>query len=71
MEVSGQLHDSVALPPAERDPGSHWIRCWVGSRTDLDAVAKGKNSFQPLLGIEPRLSSLYFGQYSDWAASAP
>jgi hypothetical protein len=42
MEVSGQLHDPVALPPKERAPGTHWIGSWVGFRAGLDAVVKRK-----------------------------
>jgi len=42
MEVSGQLHDSSALPPTERAPGSHWIGGWVGPTALLDAVVKRK-----------------------------
>jgi hypothetical protein len=42
MEVSGQLHIPVALPPRERVPGTHWIGSWVGPRTILDVVVKRK-----------------------------
>jgi hypothetical protein len=38
MEVSGQLHAPAALPPRERDPGTHWIGGWVGPRAVLDTV---------------------------------
>jgi hypothetical protein len=38
MEVSGQLHAPVALPPGEKTPGTHWIEGWVGPRGGLDAV---------------------------------
>jgi hypothetical protein len=37
IEVSGQLHTPVALPPGERTPGTHWIRGRVGSKSGLDA----------------------------------
>jgi hypothetical protein len=30
------------LYPRERDPGTHWIGDWVGSRAVLDAVVKRK-----------------------------
>jgi hypothetical protein len=39
MEVSGQLHDSVALPSGGRASGTHWIG-WVGPRTGLDDVER-------------------------------
>jgi hypothetical protein len=42
MEVSGQLHVPAALPPRERDPGTHWIGERVGPRAALDAVVKRK-----------------------------
>jgi hypothetical protein len=42
MEVSGQLHASVALPPRERAPGTHWIGGWMGPRAGLDTVSKRK-----------------------------
>jgi hypothetical protein len=42
MEVSGQLHAPAALPPRERNPGTHWIGGWVGTRAVLDAVVKRK-----------------------------
>jgi hypothetical protein len=43
MEVSGQLHVPVALPPGKGAPVTHWIGGWVGSRADLDAMAKRKS----------------------------
>jgi hypothetical protein len=42
MEVSGQLHTPAALPPRERDTGTHWIGSWVNPRAGLDAVVKRK-----------------------------
>jgi hypothetical protein len=42
MEVSGELHAPVALPPRERDPATHQIGGWVGPRAVLDAVVKRK-----------------------------
>jgi hypothetical protein len=42
MEVSGQLHASTALPPADRAHGTHWIGSWVGPRVDVGAVEKRK-----------------------------
>jgi hypothetical protein len=40
MEVSGQLHDPVALHPRERAPGTHWIGGWVAPRDGLDVIHK-------------------------------
>jgi len=45
------------LYPRERASGSNWIGDWMGPRAGLDTVVKRKKS-QPLLGIEPRSSSL-------------
>jgi hypothetical protein len=36
MEVSGQLHAPVALPPAKRVPGTHWKGGWVSHYTQTD-----------------------------------
>jgi hypothetical protein len=33
----------------ERAPGTHWIGGWVGPRTGLDAVVKGKGKVIPVL----------------------
>jgi hypothetical protein len=64
MEVNGQHHTSTALLPREKAPGSLWIGGWVGSRASLDAVAKRKISYLPLLGIESRLFSQQSSHYS-------
>jgi hypothetical protein len=40
MEVSGQVHATATLTPYEGALGAHWIRCWVGSTTDLDDMEK-------------------------------
>jgi hypothetical protein len=42
MEVSGQLHVPVALPPGKEPPGTHWIGGWAGPTAVLDAVEKRK-----------------------------
>jgi hypothetical protein len=55
MEVSGQLHAPAALPPGERAPGTHWIRCWVSPRVGLDVVEERK--ILHCRGIEPGLFS--------------
>jgi hypothetical protein len=38
MEVSGQIHAPVALPPGKKAPTTQWIGERVGSRAGLDAV---------------------------------
>jgi len=43
--------------PEERAPTIHCIEGWVNSRAALAAVVK-RRKFQPLPGIELRLSSL-------------
>jgi hypothetical protein len=53
MEVSGQLHASVALPPAIQTLGTYWMEGWVGPRADLDVMEKKKSL--TLQGMEPRL----------------
>jgi hypothetical protein len=65
MEVSGQLHAPVTLPPRERAPGTHWIGGWVGPRADLNAVANRKNPIIAPTGnrtpvVEPVAWSLYY-----------
>jgi hypothetical protein len=45
----------LLLYPREKSPSTHWIRDWVGSRVDLDAVEK--RDIFALLEIEPRLCS--------------
>jgi hypothetical protein len=42
MEVSGQIHAPVALPPGKGASGTHWIGGWVGPIAVLDAVMKRK-----------------------------
>jgi hypothetical protein len=44
MEVSGQLHAPAALPPKEKDPGTQWMRGWMGPRVSLDAVRERRIS---------------------------
>jgi hypothetical protein len=41
MEMSGQLHPPVALPPG-KEPLVHWIGGWMGPRAVVDAVVKKK-----------------------------
>jgi hypothetical protein len=50
MEVSVQLHASVALPPW-KIRGTHWIGGCVGPRLGLDAVVERK-VFLPVPRIE-------------------
>jgi hypothetical protein len=40
-----------------RNPGTHFIGFWVGRRASLDAVAKRKQTYLHLSGIEPWSSS--------------
>jgi len=42
MEVGGQLHAPIALPPGARAPGTHWIGGRVVHRTDMDTAANRK-----------------------------
>jgi hypothetical protein len=56
MEVSGQLHPPLALPPEKHSPGTHWIRGWVGPKADLEAVPGIELR---LLGRQPVASLLY------------
>jgi hypothetical protein len=42
MGVSGQRHDTAALYPRGKSPGTHWTGGWVGPRAGLDAGAKRK-----------------------------
>jgi len=49
MEVSGQLHAPVALPPGKEPPVTHWIGGCVGPRAGLDAVVKKKISLRSIL----------------------
>jgi len=42
MEIIGQLHVPVALPPGKRAFGISWIGGWVGPIVALDAVATRK-----------------------------
>jgi hypothetical protein len=42
MEVSGQLHAPVVLPPGKEPPGTHRIGGWMDPRAGLDAVVKRK-----------------------------
>jgi hypothetical protein len=51
MEVSGQLHALVALPPRKELPGANRIGGWVGPRADVDATEKRR--IMSLPGIDP------------------
>jgi hypothetical protein len=42
MEVSGQLHATATLPPAETAAGTHWIGGWVGLRASLGSMEQRK-----------------------------
>jgi hypothetical protein len=41
MEVGGQYHGLVALPPG-KGPGTHFIGGWVGPRAGLDRCGKSR-----------------------------
>jgi hypothetical protein len=45
MEVTGQLHALVALPPRERSHATHWIKGQEAPRASQDAVEKRKISY--------------------------
>jgi hypothetical protein len=46
---------TVALPQAERTPGTHWTGDPVGSRVDLDAVEKREKNELLLPGFGSRI----------------
>jgi hypothetical protein len=50
MDLSGQVHDPVTLPPVK---SPNRFGGWVGPRAGLDAVAKKAIPTLPLKGIEP------------------
>jgi hypothetical protein len=43
MELSGQLRAPAALPSGHRDPRTHFIGGWVGTRTSLVAEEMNKS----------------------------
>jgi hypothetical protein len=57
MEVNGQLHTLVVLPPGDGAAGTHRIGVWVGPRADLDFMEKRKISF-PWPRIEKQAVSI-------------
>jgi hypothetical protein len=44
MKVRGQLHAMIDLPLAIRNPGTHWVRGWVGPIAGLNAL-ENSNTF--------------------------
>jgi hypothetical protein len=63
----GQLHSPATLP-REKASVTHWIGGWVGPRTDLQDVEKGKIVPLPGLELQPlgcpaRSQSLYWLRY--------
>jgi len=54
MEVSGEIHAPVALPPRVTGPCTHWTGGWVGPRAGLEAVTKTKIPSLPSPVIELR-----------------
>jgi hypothetical protein len=70
--VSGQLHASVALPPGERDPGTHCIGGWVDPRVGLDDL--NKRQFLTLSEFElltPSVVEPIASRYTDYVIPAP
>jgi hypothetical protein len=57
MEVSGQLHTSVVLPPGKRAPGTHCLEGCVGPRIGLETVEKRK-SIAPAGNLNPTIQPL-------------
>jgi hypothetical protein len=55
--MNSQLRAPVVLPPG-KDPGTHWIRGWVGPRAGLDAVAKRKIILFAPTGNRTQLDSI-------------
>jgi hypothetical protein len=61
MEVSGQLHAPVALPPRERAPGTHWI----GGSVDICELEKdGGGSVTSAVDTNSTLMFQYSDSYS-------
>ena len=60
MEVGGQRHAPVALPPGERH-GTHCTGGWVGPRVGLD----GYGQSHPLPGFDPRTVQPVASRYTD------
>jgi hypothetical protein len=42
MEVSGQLHATVTLPPGEKASDTHRLGGWTGGRAGLAAMKERK-----------------------------
>jgi hypothetical protein len=66
--VSGQYHTPANLP-SRKNPSIHRVEGWVGSRAVVDVLGKRKNLL-PLLGFEPKTSSLQPSHYIDYSISA-
>jgi hypothetical protein len=43
MGVNGERHAPAALYPPGENPGTHWIRGWMGLRAGLDTEAREKS----------------------------
>jgi len=50
MEVSGHLHDPVAVAPVGK-PSTRWIEGWVGPRADLGVLEKRISEFYSMFGM--------------------
>jgi hypothetical protein len=71
MEMSGQLHAPVALPPGKEPLVPYGLRGWVGPRAILDAAMK-RNIPSPRLESNPwtLIVQPVASRYSDWAYPA-
>jgi hypothetical protein len=67
MGVSGQPHAPAALYPRGKNPGTQWIRGWVGPRAGLDAEAR--REIRPCLGsnLDRPFVQPVVRQYTAWA----
>jgi hypothetical protein len=61
--MSGEIHALAALPRG-KTLGTHWIKSWVCTKPDLNAVEK-KYKFLSLARIEPMLSSPKLYHYTN------
>jgi hypothetical protein len=63
--MSGQHHATAALYHREWTPGIHWIRCWVGLRSDLDTETEEKCFAS--VGDRTSIVQYVFRHYTDCA----
>jgi hypothetical protein len=60
-EVKGQLHATAALTPG-KNPSTHCLGGWVGSRAGLDGCRKSHT-----MGIHPPTVQSVSSRFADWA----